>query len=55
MNLDKYKSPNTQYNLHEYVMNVLNGEIEHLKTLSETVLKRSTKSKYIDAIKKLKY
>jgi hypothetical protein len=52
LNLENYKSPDSQMNLREFVMKKLTDEIEHLKTLSETVLKRHTKSKYLDEIKK---
>jgi hypothetical protein len=54
LNLENYKSPDSQMNLHEFVMKQLTGDIEHLKTLSETVLKRHTKSKYLDEPKKFK-
>ena len=54
LQLDKYKSPDSQMNLHEFVMNQLINDIEHLKTLSEAVLKRHTKSQYLDEPKKFK-
>jgi hypothetical protein len=54
LQLENYKSPNGQMNLYEFAMKELNSEIEHLKTLSETVLKRHTKSKYLDQFKKEK-
>jgi hypothetical protein len=54
LNLENYKSPDSQMNLHEFVMKQLTGDIEHLKTLSETVLKRHAKERYLDEPKKFK-
>jgi hypothetical protein len=54
MKLDKYKAPDNQSNLHEFAMKELNSEIEHLKTLSEKVLKSYTKTRYIDNLRKEK-
>ena len=54
MKLDKYKAPDNLHNLHEFAMKELNSEIEHLKTLSEKVLKSYTKTRYIDNLRKEK-